>query len=76
MANRLTEDSNTSPDIIKYFGGPICFMDFNSTTVSPSYKQRFNNSAHPYAGLHIADKVHVHDTVRNNLTKTPDDKDA
>ena len=76
MANRLTPDYNTSPDRIRYLGDPICFMDFNATTVTPSFKQRFNNSAHSYSGLQIADKVHVHDTVRNNLTPTPDDKDA
>ena len=76
MANRLTEDNNTSPDRIRCFGDPINFMDFNSTTVFPSFKQRFNNSAHSYSGLQIADKVHVHDTMRHNLTPTPDDKYA
>ena len=76
MANRLTPDNNTSPDRIRYFGDPISFMNFNATTVMQSFKQRFNNSAHPYSGLQIADKVHVHDTMRNNLTPTPGDKDA
>ena len=76
MGNRLTEDNNTPPDRIRYFGDPVSFMDFNSTTVLPPFKQRINNSAHSYSELQIADKVHVHDTVRNNLAKTPDDKDA
>ena len=76
MANRLTSDNNTSPDRIRCFGDPISFMDSNATTVMPSFKQRFNNSAHSYSGLQIADKVHVHHTMRNNLTPTPDDKDA
>ena len=76
MANRLTSDNNASPDRIRYFGDPTSFMDFNATTAMPSFKQRFNNSAHSYSGLQIADKAHVHDTTRNNLTPTPDDKDA
>ena len=76
MANRLTPDNNTSPDRIRYFCDPFSFMDFNATTVMPSCKQRFNNSAHSFSGLQVADKVHVHGTMRNNLTPTPDDKDA
>ena len=48
----------------------------NATTVMPSFKQRVNNSAHSYSGLHIADKVHVRDTMRNNLTPSPDDSQA
>ena len=76
MANRLTPDNNTSPGRIQYFGDPISFVGSNATTVMPSFKQRFNNPAHSYSGLQVAGKVHVHDTVRNNLTPTPDDKDA
>ena len=37
MANRLTEDNNTSPDRVRYFGDPISAMDFNATTVMPSF---------------------------------------
>ena len=76
MANILTSDNNTSPGRVRYFGDPISFMDSNATTFMPSFKQRFNNSAHSFSGLQIADKVHVHDTMRNNLTPTPGDKDA
>ena len=76
MANRLTSDNNTSPDRMRYFGDPISFMDMSATTVMPSFKQRFNNPAHSYSGLQIADKVHVHDTMRNNLTPSPDDSQA
>ena len=36
IANRLTEDNNTSPDRIRYFGDPISAMDFNAKTVMPS----------------------------------------
>ena len=43
MANRFTSDNNTSLDRVRYFGDPISFMDFNATTVMPSFKQRFNN---------------------------------
>ena len=46
-------------------------MDMNATTLMPSFKQRFNNSAHSSPGLQIAGKVHVHDTMRNNLSPSP-----
>ena len=42
----------------------------------PSFKQRFDNSAHSYSGLFIKDAVDIHDTMRNNLTPPPDDRDA
>ena len=51
MGTRLTEDTNTSPDRIRYFGDPISAMDFQATTVMPSFKQRFNNPSHSYSGL-------------------------
>ena len=76
MANRFTPDNNTSPDRIRCFVDPISCMDMDATTVMPSFKQRLNNSAHSYSGLQIADKVHVHDTMRNNLTPSPDDSQA
>ena len=50
MANRLTSDNNTSPDRVRYFGDPISFMGFNAKAVMPSFKQRFNDSAHSYPG--------------------------
>ena len=53
MANRLTEDNNTSPDRILYFGDPISAMGLNVEAVMPSFKQRFNDSAHSYSGLQI-----------------------
>ena len=40
----FTEDKNV--DRIRYFGDPTSALDFNSTTVLPSFKQRLNNSAH------------------------------
>ena len=58
------------------FGDPISAMGFNAKAVMPSFKQRFNNSAHSYSGLQIADKVPVHDTMRNNLNPSPDDREA
>ena len=36
FANRITENTNTSLDRIKYFGDPVSMFDFNSTTVMPS----------------------------------------
>ena len=65
FANRITSDTNTSPDRIIYFGDPISMFDFNSTTIMPSCKQRWRNSAHPYSGLEIADKVPLHDNAKS-----------
>ena len=40
------------------------------------HSQRCNNSAQSYSGLQVADKVPVHDTMRNNLNPSPDDREA
>ena len=56
MGNILTSDTNTVPDIIRYFGDPIRAFDFNAKAIMPSFEQRFNNSAHSDSGLQIADK--------------------
>ena len=37
FANRITEDTNTSPDRIRYFGDPISMFDFQAKTVMPSF---------------------------------------
>jgi len=76
FANRITSDTNTSPGRIRYFGDPISAFDFNATTIMPSFKQRWRNSAHSYSGLEIADKVPLHDTMRNPLSISPDDNEA
>ena len=65
MSNRLTSGNNTSPDRIRNFGDPASMFDFNAKTVMPSFKQRWNNSAHSYSGLFIKDAVPVHDTPKN-----------
>ena len=41
-----------------------------------SFKQRWRNSAHSYSGLEIADKVPLHDAMRNPLSISPDDSKA
>ena len=46
FANRITEDTNTSPDRIRYFGDPVSMFDLNAKSVMPSFGFRFNNSAH------------------------------
>ena len=51
-------------------------MGFNATTVMPSFKQRFNNSAHSYKGLFIKDAVPIHGTTKHTLTDSPDDSNA
>ena len=76
FANRITSDTNTSPNRIRYFGDPISAFDFNATTIMPSFKQRWNNSAHPHSGLFIKGAVPLHDVERNPLTPSPDDSKA
>ena len=76
FANRITSDTNTSPDRIRYFGDPISAFDFNATTIMPSFKQRWNNSAHSYSGLFVKDAVPLHDTMKNMLEPSPDDSEA
>ena len=76
MGARLTEDNNTSPDRIRYFGDPTCAFDFNAQTVMPSFKRRWNNSALSFSGLFIKDAVPVHDVQNNPLQTSPDDRDA
>ena len=67
---------STGPNRIRWAGDPISALDFDSTTVMPPLKQRFNNPAHSYSGLKIADKVHVHDISKNMLQTSPDDSQA
>ena len=76
MANRLTEDTHTSPNRIRYVGDPISVFDFNTKAVMPSFKQRWNNSAHPYSGLFIKYAIPIHDVEHNPLTPSPDDNEA
>ena len=75
LGNRLTEDTNTQPDRIRYFGDPISALDFNATTVFPSFKQRWRHSAHSF-GLEIADKTQIHDTQKNALNPSGSDVDS
>ena len=76
FANRITEDTNTSPDRIRYFGDPISMLDFNAKTVMPSMNSRWNNSAHSYKGVFIKGAVLLHGTVKNPLTPSGNDGDA
>ena len=73
FANRITSDTNTSPDRIRYFGD---MFDFQAKTVMPSFGFRFNNSAHSYKGLFIKDAVPLHDVEKNPLSISPDDSKA
>ena len=68
--------TNNNPNRIRYFGDPISALDFNSTTVYPSFKTRWKQSAHSYAGLEIADKIPLHDVEKNSLTISPEDNKA
>ena len=70
FANRIIEDTYTSPDRIRYFGDPVSMFDFKCTTVFPSFKQRWNNSAHSYSGLFIKDAVPLHDNEKYVRTVT------
>ena len=55
FANRITPDTNTSPNRIRYLGDPTSAFEFSATTVMPSFKQGWNNSAHSYSDLFIKD---------------------
>ena len=76
FANRLTEDTNTPPDRIRYFGDPVSMFDFNSTTVMPSMGFRWKTSAHSYKGLFIKVAVPIHDVERNPLSTSSEDSKA
>ena len=76
FANRITEDTNTSPDRIRYFGDPVSMFDFNAKTVMPSMGFRWNNIAHSYKELFIKDAVPLHDTPENMLEPSPCDSEA
>ena len=76
FANRITEDTNTSPDRIRYFGDPASMFDFNNTAVMPSMGSRWKNSAHSYKGFFIKDDVPIHDVERNPLSTSPEDSKA
>ena len=76
FSNRITEDTNTSPDGIRYFGDPVSMFDSSAKTVMPSVGFRFNNSAHSYKGLFIKDAVPLHDVEKNTLEPSPDDSKA
>ena len=68
--------SGPDPNRIRWAGDPTSALEFNSTTVMPPFKQRFNNSAHSYFGLFIKDAVPILDVEKNPLQPSPDDKDA
>ena len=76
FANRITSDTNTTPDRIRYFGDPVSMFDFQAKTVMPTFGFRFNNSAHSYKELFIKDAVPLHDTMKNMLEQSPDDSKA
>ena len=76
FSNRITSDTNTSPNRIQYFGDPMSVDDFNATTVMPSFKQRWKHSAHSYSGLFVKDAVPLHGVERNPLTTSGNGEDA
>ena len=76
FANRITSDTNTTPDRIRYFGDPVSMFDFQAKTVMPTFGFRFNNSAHSYKELFIKDAVPLHDVEKNPLPISPDDSKA
>ena len=76
FANRITSDTNTSPDIIIYFGDPVSMFDFQAKSVMPSMGFRWESSAHSYKGLFIKGAVPIHDTMRNPLSISPEDSKA
>ena len=75
-AVKSSNSSGPDPNIIRWAGDPISALDFNSTPVMPSFKQRFNNSAHKNSGLFIEDAAPIHDVSKNMLHTSPDDSQA
>ena len=51
-------------DRIRYFGDPISTLDFEATTVMPSFGRRWNQSAHGFQGLSLPDKIPIHEKIR------------
>ena len=76
FANRITSDTHTSPDRTRYFVDLVSMFDFNATTIMPSFKQRWRNSAHSYSGLEVADKIPLRGTKENPLSISPDGSKA
>ena len=76
MGNRLTNDDNTNPDRVRYFGDPTTAFVFQATSIMPSFNQRWRNSAHSYTGMEIPDLVPIHDTPKHYLTPSGKDEDA
>ena len=70
FANRITEDTSTSPDRIKCFGDPVSMFDFNAKTVIPSMGFRFNDRAHSCKELFIKDAIPLHDNGKYVRTIT------
>ena len=73
VVSGLGRESGPDPNRIRWAGDPISALGCNSTTVIPSFKQRFNNSAHSYSGLFIKDAAPFHGTMKNMLEQSPDD---
>ena len=71
FSNRIT----SGPNRIKYFGDPISMFDFNATTIMPSFKQRWNNSAHSYSGF-LFRMLYLYTMLKNMLEPSPDDSQA
>ena len=76
VGTMLTTRPEHNPDRIRYFGDPFSALDFNSKTVMPSLKFRWENSAHTCKGLGIPDKVEEHDTICTPLSIQPSDNQA
>ena len=68
--------SAANPNRTRWAGDPISALDFNSTTEMPSFKQRWNYSAHSYSGLFIKGAVPIHDVEKNPLQTSPGDGGA
>ena len=67
----------TNVDRIRYLGDPISMPDFNSTTIMPSFKQGWKIvRIVMQAWKYVADKVPLHDTMKNPLSQSGKDEDA
>ena len=66
----------TTSNRVGWDGDPTSALYFSSATLIPSFKQRWNNSAHLYSAFFVKDAAPVHDAEHNTLTPSPNEIDA
>ena len=76
MANRLTEDNNTSPDRVYDILVTLLVLWVSMLKQSCHHPNIDGIIVHIGSGLFIKDAVPIHGVEKNPLQPSPDDKDA